>query len=178
MQVSDTCFWATNALLSTKFNESYKSWRWGWRFYQMWIFFLNHIDIILFFTKTCRNPTTVSLIAKNVEKTRAVNLLIGFPSESLIFYPKMSEWAIGSKKQPIHSFAHFWWVTWAVCSRSLSSSERCEQIAHGRSFLVSDLSDWFTSLIVGERPERFTHQKRGNERFALFLNKKRVYKTY
>ena len=36
----------------------------------MWIFFLNHIDIILFFTKTCRKPTTVSLIAKNVEKAR------------------------------------------------------------------------------------------------------------
>ena len=51
--------------------------------------------------------------------------------------------------------------------------ERPERFAHGRSFLVSDLSNSLTSLIFGERPERFTHiahQKRGNERFAHFFN--------
>ena len=46
-----------------------------------------------------------------------------------------------------------------------------------RSFLVSDLSDWLTSLIFGERPERFAHiaqQKEGMRKFeiAQFQNKK------
>ena len=35
--------------------------------------------------------------------------------------------------------------------------ERPERIAHGCSFLVSDLSDSHTSLIFGEGPERFAH---------------------
>ena len=98
---------------------------------------------------------------------RAGNSLIGFPSESLFFCPKMSEWAICWKKWVIHSFAHFWWVTWAIHSWSLISSERTEQITHGCSFLVSNLSDTLTSLIWFERNERFTHnahQTRGNER--------------
>ena len=46
------------------------------------------------------------------------------------------------------------------------------------SFLVSDLSDLLTSLIFGERPERFAHiphQKRGNERIVNFFY---VYKKY
>ena len=53
----------------------------------------------------------------------------------------MSEWVIYSKNE---QFAHFWWVTWAICS-------------------------WL--LIFGERPEQFahiTHDKRGNEEIALF----------
>ena len=73
--------------------------------------------------------------------------LISFPSKSLVFCLKMSEWAIYSKKQVIHSFAYYWWTTWAIRSWSLFSSKRCE------------------------RPERFTHiahQIRGNERFAHF----------
>ena len=97
---------------------------------------------------------------------RAGNSLIGFPSESLVFCPKMSEWAI-------HSFANFWWATWGIRSRSLISSERCERIIHGRSFFVRDLSDLLTWLIFGERPAQFTQiaqQKRVNERFAHFLN--------
>ena len=73
---------------------------------------------------------------------RAENSLIRFPSESLIFCPKMCEWAICSKKWAIHSFTHFWWVTWAICSQSLIFSEGPEWIAHGRSFLVRDLSDF------------------------------------
>ena len=68
---------------------------------------------------------------------RAGNSLVGFPSKSFIFCPKISKWAIRSKKQAIHSFA-------ATCSRSLISSERPERIAHGRSFLVSNLSDSLT----------------------------------
>ena len=63
---------------------------------------------------------------------RAGNSLIGFPSESLVFWPKISKWAIRSKKLAIHSFAHFWWVTWGIRSH--------------RSFLVSDLSDSLTFL--------------------------------
>ena len=106
---------------------------------------------------------------------RAGNSLIGFLSESLVFCPKMIEWAIRSKKNErfTHSLifveqperfahncsiplsnlseslmvAHFCWVTWAICSH--------------RSFLVS-------------RPERFTHiahQKRRNEGFTNFFKK-------
>ena len=59
--------------------------------------------------------------------------------------------------------------------------EQPERFAHGRSFLVSDLSDLLTSLIFGEQPERFAHiahQKRENEQIPHFLNKKNVYKTY
>ena len=99
--------------------------------------------------------------------SRAGNSLIGFPSKSLDFCPKMSEWAIRSKKWVIHSSAHFWWAKWAIRSRLLISSKRPEQIAHGRSFLVSEMSNSLTSLIWFERNERFTHiahQKRGNER--------------
>ena len=107
--------------------------------------------------------------------SRAGNSLIGFPNESLVFCPKMSEWSIRSKKWAIHSFAHFWWGTWAIRSQSHISSEPCEWIAHGRSFLVSNLSDSLTSLIFGERPEGFAHiahLKRGNERITHFVNKK------
>ena len=44
-----------------------------------------------------------------------------------------------------------------ITSDSLILSERPERFAHGRSILVSDLSDSFTSLIFGERPERFPY---------------------
>ena len=60
-------------------------------------------------------------------------------------------------------------------AHSLIFGERPEQIAHGHSFLVSDLSDSLTSLIFGEWPERFAHiahQKRGNEWIYHFLKKK------
>ena len=64
-----------------------------------------------------------------------------------------------------------------IRSWSLIFGERPEQISHGRSFLVSDLSDSLTLLIFGDRPEQFTHiahQERGNEGFAHFLNKKNL----
>ena len=76
-------------------------------------------------------------------------------------------------------------------SDSLIFGEQPKRFAHGRSFLVSDLSesltlvsdlsDSLTSLIFGERPEPFAHianPKRGNEQIAHFLNLKNVYKTY
>ena len=75
---------------------------------------------------------------------RAGNSLIWFPSESLGFCPKMSTWAICSKKWAIHSFP----LSNASESLiSLISNEQCEQIAHGRLFLMSYLSDSLTSLI-------------------------------
>ena len=83
-------------------------------------------------TEMC-GPTRPSFFPQSGQrcsKIRAGNSLIGFPSKSLIFYPKLSEWAIRSKKWKIHSFAHFWWATWVIHSRSLISSERPEQIAH------------------------------------------------
>ena len=92
---------------------------------------------------------------------RAGNSLIGFLNELLFFAKKISEWAIRS--------------------RSLISSERPKQMAHGCSFLVSDLSDTLTLLIFGEQPEQFAyiaHWKRGNERITHFFNLKNVYKTY
>ena len=57
----------------------------------------------------------------------------------------------------------------------LISSEPPEWIAHGRSFLMRDMSDLLTSLIWFEQNERFTnipHQKEEmskNERFAHFF---------
>ena len=62
------------------------------------------------------------------------------------WFPLKNEW-----------FAHFWWVTWAICSWSLIFGKRCEWIAHGHSFLVSNLSDLLTSLTFGEGPEWFAH---------------------
>ena len=103
---------------------------------------------------------------------RAKNSLTVFLSESLAFCEKMSKWAICSKKWAIRSLAHFWWVTWANRSWLLIFCEGPEQIAHGCSFLVNNFSNLFTSLIFGERPERFAHiahWKRGNEWIAHFL---------
>ena len=58
------------------------------------------------------------------------------------------------KKQDIRSFLV------SNLSDSLTSlviGETPEQIAHGHSFLVNHLSDLLTSLVFGERPERFFH---------------------
>ena len=43
------------------------------------------------------------------------------------------------------------WATWAICSQSLIPSEQPEQIAHGRSFVLSDLSDSLISHRTNER---------------------------
>ena len=56
-----------------------------------------------------------------------------------------------------------WLTNYGSTSDSLTSltslifGEQPERIAHGRSFLVSDLSDLLTSLIFGEGPEWFAH---------------------
>ena len=74
-------------------------------------------------------------------ESRAGNSHNGFLSESLVFWEKMSQWAIRSKKQEIRSFlvsdlsdsfmvAHFWWATWANCSWSLIFGEQPERFAH------------------------------------------------
>ena len=99
---------------------------------------------------------TSSWIKKN--PTRVGNLPIKFRSESLVFCKKGSKWAIPSKKWAIRYFTHFWWATWASRSRSLIPSERSEQIAHGCSFVLSDLSNSLTLL-------------RRNERIFCFLKK-------
>ena len=68
------------------------------------------------------------------------------------------------KKWAIRSFAHFWWATWAIRSWSLIPSKRTEWIAHGRSFVLKDLSDSLTLL---------------RRNLLLFLKKfKKLQKTY
>ena len=144
------------------------------------IYYLIYFNMWILQMSFCEKFVTPDRVL--VQQTgRAGNSLIGFMSESLVFYKKMSKWAICSKKWEICSFAHFWWVTWMIPSCSLIFGERPERIAHGCSFLVSDLSDLLTSLIFGELPRRFAynaHQNGGNERIAHFLNKKNVFKTH
>ena len=100
---------------------------------------------------------------------RAGNSLIGFLRESLVFCPKLSEWAIRSQKWPIHSFPYFWWANDSlVCSFLVSDfltiahflwamwANESLMVAHFwwatwairsyRSLLVSDLRDSLTSL--------------------------------
>ena len=80
------------------------------------------------------------------------------------------EWVIRSKK--MSNLLIFGEQHKAICSWALIFGEWPVQIAHGGSFLVSDLSNLLKSLIFGKQPERFTHiahQKRGNERIAHFL---------
>ena len=64
--------------------------------------------------------------------------------------------------QKNEQFAHFWWATWAIRSWSLIFGEQHDRIAHGRSFLVSGLSDSLTSLTKNE----------GMSESLIFLNKK------
>ena len=81
-----------------------------------------------------------------------------------------NKWSNKRFAQKNEWFAHFWWATWAIGSWSLIFSERREWIAHGRSFLVSDLSDLLTLFIFGERPEQFAHiahHKWGNEQILI-----------
>ena len=86
---------------------------------------------------------------------RAGNLLIGFRANRSFFAQKRANEQLAQKNE---RFTHL-----------LIFGEQPERFAQ------------FNSLIFGERPERFTHiahQKRGNERFASFFNKKIVYKTH
>ena len=84
---------------------------------------------------------------------RAGKLLIGYPSESLVFCPKMSNSLM---------IAHFLWATWANRSWLLIFVERPERFAHIANFL------WAAWAIRSHRS-----LKRGNERIVHFLNKKK-----
>ena len=75
----------------------------------------------------------------------------GLGIRSLVFCANHSCFANNWANEP---FAHFWWATWTICSHS--------------SFLVSDLSDSLPSLI----------KKEGMSESQIFLNKKKLYKTY
>ena len=63
----------------------------------------------------------------------------------------MSKCLICSKKRVICSFAHFWWVTWAICWH--------------RSFLVSNLSNLLTLLV----------KKEGTSKSLVFLNLQKIW---
>ena len=99
--------------------------------------------------------------------TRAGNSLIWFPSEALVFCPKMSEWAIHSlifgerPERFAHDWsfplgdlskllmvAHFWWAKWAIRSH--------------HSFNLSEMSVSITLLTKKEDMSE-------NERFAHFF---------
>ena len=75
--------------------------------------------------------------------SRAGNSLIGVPSKSLFFCPKMSEWAIRSKKE---QFTH-----------SLIFGEPPERFAHNRSFPLSAVSELLMVAHFWWRPEQFAH---------------------
>ena len=91
-----------------------------------------------------------------MEMTRAGNMLIWFPSESIVFVQK---WANEDSLKKINDLLIPSFLVSQIRDSltSLISSERPEWIAHGRSFLVSDLSDSLTLLIWFEWNERFTH---------------------
>ena len=123
--------------------------------------FLSGLGIRSFYFRANR-----SFFVKKWANERFTHLLIWFPSKSLVFCQKMSEWAIHSKKWVIHSFAHFWWAKWAIpshCSFPMSNLSELLMVApfwwakwaiHSHcSFDLSHMSDSLTLLT----------QKRGNE---------------
>ena len=62
--------------------------------------------------------------------------------------------------------AHFSWATWAIRSRSLISSEQPERFTHGRSFVLSDLSE---SLTVAHLIwAKWANEWMSNERMSEF----------
>ena len=67
----------------------------------------------------------------------------------LIVFAKKSEQMSDSLKS--ERFAHFWWATWAIRSQLLIPSERPEQIAQSRLFVLTNLSDSLTWLRRNER---------------------------
>ena len=113
------------------------------------------------------------------QNTRAGNSLIGFLSKSLVFAKK---WANERFAQKNERLAHFWWATWAIRSWLLIFGEQPEQIPHGRSFLVNNLSDLLTvahlswaiwanrsqSLIWFERNEGMSNERMSDERMSKF----------
>ena len=71
----------------------------------------------------------------------------------IIFYLNIFEWItyfLWAKEQFTQKkqVALLSWVTWVICSRSLIFGEWPEKIAHGWSFLVSDLSNLLTVTLL------------------------------
>ena len=106
----------------------------------------------------------------NEQMSRAGNSLIWFPSESLVFVQKWANEQFSQKNEWFtHSLMFGEQNEWFAIL--LISSEGPEQITHGRSFLVSEMSNSLTSLIWFEQNEQFTHKKEEmskNEWFAHF----------
>ena len=77
---------------------------------------------------------------------RAGNSLIWFLSESLVFFVFCFERMSDSLKEMSDSLIHSFLVNEMSDSLTpLISSERPEQIAHGRSFDLSEMSEWANS---------------------------------
>ena len=119
--------------------------------------------------------------------SRVGNSLIGFLSESFVFSEIMRNWAISSNQRAFGSFAQFWWATWGIRSfaqfwwatwanRSwwLIFGERPEWFTHGRSFVVSDLSDSLTSLVflTNKKVQKYDFSKKNVKRIARFCERK------
>ena len=97
---------------------------------------------------------------------RVGNSLIKFWSESLVFCQKSEQMSYSLKKWAISSFAHFWWATWAILSRSIIPSERLS-----KSLMVAHLS-WAIWAICSLRSEGMS------ESFAFLKNFQKTVKTY
>ena len=99
-----------------------------------------------------------------------------FQQNRSFFAQKLANEGLAQKNERFaHSLIFGERPEWLLTITVLISSEQPEQIAHGDSFLVSNLSDLLTLLISCEWPEWFAHiahQKRGNDRIAHFCIKK------
>ena len=123
-----------------------------------WVIFLNFVVQLLlvhFFSLTSRirgkfreltdwyiiYKFLLFFIIEFLVNNKAVNWRIWFPSELLVFCPKMRERAIRSKKWAIRSFlvsdlsdsltiAHYLWATWANRSLPLSDLSESLMVAH------------------------------------------------
>ena len=100
-------------------------------------------------TASTLGPSTVQFLLNKKKRLGICSSV--FRANHSFFAQKWGNERFAQKYKSCHSFAHFCWATWAICSWSLISSERCERISHGCSFLVSDLSDLLTSLRGNER---------------------------
>ena len=91
-------------------------------------------------------------------RNRAGNSLIWFRA-NCSFLSKNERMSDSLKKRAIHSFTHFWWAKWAICSHRsfpLSDLSKSLMVAHfwwakwairsHRSFDLSKMSDSLTSL--------------------------------
>ena len=84
--------------------------------------------------------TYLKKTVKHEQKIRFFSILL---SESPFFVSEGANERF-TKKRAIFSFANLSWVTWANQSHSLICPEGPEQFAHGRSFVLSDLSQLLT----------------------------------